>query len=287
VTKLAYRSYQRVLESYNGSGNELYRRLVENSIRLAALWLMRRQHIRFPERSTGGWWWTWRWRFEVLMGWNELDSVQRCRELIRPGMTVIDVGAHIGYYTRRFSEWVGSTGRVFAFEAHPENCAILRANLPAALYHNVEILPRALSDQTGKLRLYVSPGSSNHSLLPGYTEAHETIEVETTTLDSFLAERGIQGVDFIKIDVEGAEPLVLAGSTQTLACSPGLAMLVEYNPRALRCGGLAPEKFVQHLQQAEFRVQVILPNAALGQISELLADEVVNLVCQKSAIEDK
>ena len=248
---------------------------------MAVLGLGHWHDMRFPERALGGWWWTWRWRFEILTRWNEYESVQWCRRLIRPGMTVVDIGAHIGYYTRLFSELVGPSGRVFAFEAHPENFAILKRNLCTGAYANVEALNLAVSDRSSKVQLHVSPGSSNHSLLKGYTEEVGVIEIDGIALDDFLSTRGIKSVDFIKSDVEGGEPLVLQGSKRVVVCSPQLAMLMEYNPMALRCGGAPPGEMIRLLKDGGFRVEAILPDASLVEDPTLVGDETVNLLCRR------
>jgi FkbM family methyltransferase len=271
----AYRLYQLLLKSYQTSSSHLYRRLIEGSIRIVAVRQMRRQGMRFPERAAPGWWWTWRWRFEVLMRWTERESVKLCRTLIRPGMTVVDIGAHIGYYTRLLSELVGPSGNVFAFEPEPVNHAVLVANLAAKKYGNVVVSTSAVSDRIGAATLHLSPGSSNHSLLSGYTETEGTTEVTTVTLDSFLSDRGIENVDFVKIDVEGAEPLVLAGMTNTISRSPRVSMLVECNPQALACAGASANDLLDNLRQMHFAVRKVPPD-----IKSAL-DDTVNLWCSK------
>ena len=272
-----YRLYQRGMDRYESARNPIARKSIEAMIRLTVLILMRCQGIRFPRRSTGGMRWIWGWRLEFLMGWNEPESVKWCRNFLRPGMTVIDIGAHIGYFTRLFSELVGTSGRVLAFEPHPENVRVLRTNLKRSRYKNVETFPYAISDRTGAATLHVSPGHSNHSLLPGYTETKGRIEVECFTLDAFLSSRGIREVDFIKIDVEGAEPFVLAGMKQTVSQSPQLRILAEFNPQALRCGGIPPAEFIHLFQKMGLEVKGIFPDGSLGEVPPTL-DQTINLL---------
>ncbi len=283
----AHRFYERALARYRresaGLLHRTYRAGFERAIRAAAIALARAQRIRFPARAIGGWWSIERWRFEFLMQWAEYPSVQACRRLIRPGMTVIDIGAHIGYYTRIFSELVGPTGRVLAFEAEPENFNLLRAHVSGAKYRNVEVLPYAVADRAGKLLLHLSPGHTNHSLVDGYTDSKGANEVETVPLDPFLAGRGIDRVDFVKIDVEGAEPLVLAGMRETIARSPHLAMLVELNPIALRAGGNEPDALARSLENAGFRLLASLNDGSWGRIPPQPNDETLNLLCVRPA----
>lgn len=275
MSEFEYNIYLRLMNWYSASNSSFSKRLFEYFIKESVIFLKYSQNMSFPDRSIGAWWWTWRWRFEILKRWNEYESIKLCRQLVKPGMTVIDIGAHIGYYTRLLSELVGKSGRVFAFEAHPDNYAVLKHNLSAIKYSNVKIYNCAVSDQIGKMRLYVSPGSSNHSLLSGYTEASGIIEVESITIDSFLSEQGIKRVDFVKVDVEGAEPLVLAGIKHTISSSPQISLLMEYNPHALRSGSIAPEKFLNDIREFGFKIQTIPNDATMGT-----EDEVVNILCQ-------
>jgi FkbM family methyltransferase len=278
----AYALYTALLRTYlrqRDRGATPVARLIEAAICLAVRALRCWQGMSFPARSVGGWWWTWRWQFEALMGWQERESLHWCRMVLRPGMTVLDVGAHIGYYSRRLAALVGPTGRVFAFEANPENYAVLTANVRGRRYRAVAPFNVAVSDRDGTARLHVSPGSSNHSLLPGYTTAVDLLETPTVALDSFLAERGIDAVDFVKIDVEGAEPIVLAGMVGIIARSPHLALLLESNPQALRCGGVEPRQFVELLQEFGFRVDAIQPD---GRLAPPADDEApINLLCRR------
>jgi FkbM family methyltransferase len=158
----------------------------------------------------------------------EVHEAAFCERTISPGATVIDVGANIGLYTLLFSKLVGDTGRVLAFEAAPENVNRLEANLALNDVHNVDVLGVAVSNRLGTADLHLFGTNRNalHSLAPvriadqSFKEAdrtpNETIEVETLTLDFFCADRGIDHVDFLKVDVEGAELHVLEGAERLI-----------------------------------------------------------------------
>ncbi|MEK6282027.1 MAG: FkbM family methyltransferase [Acidobacteriota bacterium] len=148
-------------------------------------------------------------------------------------------------------------------------------------HRNVRLFEVALADRVGRIPLYISPGSSNHSLLEGFTQVEEVIEVTSTALDTFLRDIGIARIDFVKIDVEGAEPLVLAGMRETISRSPHMNVLVEYNPRALACGDGEPKEMIALLQGAGFLVRVIRPDGVLDDIDDDLRGDTVNLLCQQ------
>ncbi|MEP6716991.1 MAG: FkbM family methyltransferase, partial [Terriglobia bacterium] len=227
----------------------------ERAVTAGAFALMWWHRFSFPERRTGGWWWISRFRFEFLAGWFEQECTIWVRKFVKPGMTVVDIGAHLGFYTRLLSKLVGPAGKVLAFEANPENFAVLRRNLRG--YKNVELLNSCVADKDGSFTLYVSPGHSNHSLMPGYSVAASTLTIPGVALDSFLAGRGIHEVGFIKCDTEGAEPLVLAGMRQTLSGLRAPVVLIEYNPAAIRCGGVEPERVPEFLAGLDYEVKAI------------------------------
>ena len=280
---ILYRIYRSSLETYTRklpSGSR-YCRWYEAFIRWLALLLAFCRRFSFPERTTGGWWWIWRWRFEVLMGWYELACAAVCRKYIRCGDTVLDVGGHIGLHSRLFSRLVGPQGRVLVFEANPENVAVLRRNLRGRRYRNVEVIWAAVSAADGEAPLFISPGHSNHSLLQGYTAATDVIQAPTISIDSYLERRGIRTVDFVKSDTEGAEPLVIQGMEKILRNSPEIKFLMEYNPAALRCGDISPERFTAMLELRGFEVKAIQPDGTLSGIPILKENEYTNILCWK------
>ena len=246
--------------------------------------LGRVRSLEFPSRGTGGWWWLWRWKFEFLMNWFEWQSMGWARRLIRPGMTVLDLGAHVGYYSRFLSRLVGPQGRVYAFEASPENQAVLRRNLDSPRYANVEVVPSAISDREGTIKLFVSPGHSNHSLIEGFTPADGVLEIPTVSVDGFAAQRGIREIDFIKMDIEGAETMALNGMRETVRQSPRLALLAECNPLALRTAGTTAADYLRLIENVGLEPLTILDDATLGPLPDVAEIEAsislyVNLLC--------
>jgi FkbM family methyltransferase len=141
-------------------------------------------------------------------------------ETVKPGMQVVDAGAHIGYTSAYLARLVGDLGRVFAFEPGANNLPYLRANLRP--FPNVTIVETALSNSCGRARFLLEDLSGqNNSLV---SDAHlrkaaasafvganiQTTEVETITLDSFCSAQGVVP-DLVKIDAEESEWLILQG----------------------------------------------------------------------------
>jgi FkbM family methyltransferase len=138
--------------------------------------------------------------------------------LIDEDTVFVDVGAYMGLYTvyacRR-------ARRVLAVEPNPMALAYLKANVALNNCHNTIVVPKAASDKMGVVRLRI-PRPARRGLIPttasivwSFEEALE-IDVETDTLDNIVDEAGLDTVDFVKIDVEGAEGLVVKGAERTL-----------------------------------------------------------------------
>jgi len=187
------------------------------------------------------------------MGWLDLESVAAVRRHVLPGSAALDIGAHAGYYSLLLSRLVGPRGTVAAFEPDPVNYRVLTSNLQARGAWNVLPQRAAVSDHRGSITLYRSAGSGNHSLFQ-YTPAVDHITVDTLSIDDYVEQAGIGAVSFAKIDVEGAEPLVLAGMRKTIRRSPSMTILIEYNPRALRSGGTEPPELLEMLREAGFEL---------------------------------
>ena len=161
-------------------------------------------------------------------------------ELFHPkeGDIVIDVGAHMGRYTITSSKYVGPHGQVIAVEAHPYNFKILQRNISLNRLTNVTAMNCAVYSKKDRLKLYLPDEEQgytmHHSLMTNYliskySEGIEKkyIEVEAYTLDNLLQTSGINQVNWIKIDVEGAEYEVLRGAKEILSANSDIAILVE------------------------------------------------------------
>lgn len=135
--------------------------------------------------------------------------------------SVFDVGANHGEWSVIASRIFGEDTTVHAFEIVPKNCDILRKNLAA--FPNVRIVEKGLSREAGSLEMFFDP--ERHSLatsVKGFSEgfhhyAPKSQILEVTTGDDYCGEVGISHVDFLKIDVEGAEPDVLEGFGRMLS----------------------------------------------------------------------
>lgn len=159
------------------------------------------------------------------------------RHLVRPGDFVVDVGAHVGIYTKMLSQLVGDTGLVAAFEPLPSTYAILVNNVARLGLANVRALNFAVSDRCGTESMEVArytqnaDGSYFARIVSGtHPSGVSVVHVATTTLDLAFKDEA-RPVRFVKIDVEGHELPCIRGAASTLTeFKPALLVEVLTNP---------------------------------------------------------
>lgn len=160
---------------------------------------------------------------------------------VKPGMTVLDVGANVGAFTLPFSQWVGPWGSVHAFEAVPMVFGYLKENVVRNGLKNVSLNSAAVGEEPGELgfcSLAKNLGGS-HIALEGEPDS---FRVPVVTLDQYRREKGLGEIGLAKIDVEGFEIRVLRGMRETLAASGKIAVVAEVLERHLsRFGGSVQE----------------------------------------------
>jgi FkbM family methyltransferase len=184
------------------------------------------------------------WDAQVLSS-HEQTAFRDLEGIVRPGMTVYDIGANLGLYSTHFSRWIGSEGWLYAIEPNPICVSFLRANLERARVRNFSILPVAVASRRSDITFSINYGSSLIGVgrdAPGAGKAGHQIRVAGESLDALIATLKLRQPDFIKLDVEGAEASAVAGMMGTLEQSrPGF--MIELHGReaaaaTLRC--LAP-----------------------------------------------
>jgi FkbM family methyltransferase len=173
--------------------------------------------------------------------------------LLSPGSVFIDVGANMGIYTLVASKLVGEGGRVMAFEPSAQSFPILRQNIALNSLTNVCALPVALSDSAGKAWLYHPGLPEGNSLGRDPAWGNDAEEVSTETLDHIVEEASVKQVDVIKIDVEGAEELVMRGATKILT-SMHPAIIFEVNPSYSALLGLSAQGASKLLQSLGYEI---------------------------------
>jgi len=165
------------------------------------------------------------------------------KKLVKPGMTVVDIGANIGYYSLMASRLVGETGKVYAFEPFERTYGILNRNIEVNGFKNITALRKAVLNRVGTMTLHCAKYSpANVSI----TETGASFDVPCTTIDHEF--EGIK-IDVIKMDIEGAEALVLAGMQNVIRNNPNLILITEVYPRVLEIAGSTLKEYVLMLYE--------------------------------------
>ena len=195
-------------------------------------------------------------RDACLLGHYE-PQVSRVAALLMPACSVVlDVGANWGYFTLMAAALMPASGRVLAFEPDPRMHALLRRNVQLNGGQGVEALPVAAGAAAGTVTL------------AGYDEAAEnrgvsrisadasggeaTFSVAAVTVDAVLQARAIEFADLVKVDVEGAEDMVLAGMEKTIRGRRLRRLLIELHPELLARRGLTADDCCEPLRQAGY-----------------------------------
>ena len=184
------------------------------------------------------------------------------------GMTVLDVGANVGYYTALAARRVGPSGRVIALEPDPESYKYLKETIAANAVGNVQAFPIAASDVPATVPLYISHDNRGDNRLYHPGADWPEIEVEARPIDALLAENDIETLDFIKIDVQGYEPKVIAGLRDTITRSPKLTLLTEFWPKGIRDAGADPREFLKTLRELGLTLHELKANGELAELKD-------------------
>ena len=199
-------------------------------------------------------------------------TTELLKNLLCEGMTFVDIGAHVGLFSLPASNWVNMTGRVIAFEPHPDNFAMLQENIASnTLPNNIESVQSAVSDTTGLVYLHMSTfNTGDHQLF--HKGGRDAIEVQCITLDDYFP-KGFQ-VDVIKMDVQGAEAAAFRGMRRVLEDNASIQIIWELSPAQLQDAGSSTDEILEWLSSLSFSFTIV--DDATGEIKKANAEEIKN-----------
>ena len=233
-------------------------------------------------RAEGGWW----IRipddhvlYHLMRGSYEPLEIRFFRSMLKPGDTALDIGANFGLYTILAAKQVGREGRVLAFEPNPNSLRYLRLNILLNRQSHIEVVPVALSNEEGETEfICVSQGAYSALKVaetPGTTSA---IRVRQTTLDAIAAAESLYLVDFVKMDAEGAELLVLRGGEEFFSRIPRPLVMCEFNDNRAAPYGHTSRDVYQWLRGRDYKWFRLSDNARLLAQPDETRYEYTNLV---------
>lgn len=177
------------------------------------------------------------------------------KRLLRPGMVAVDLGGNIGYFTLLFARSVGATGRVIAFEPDAGNMGMLRRSAEENGYANVTPEMCAVADTVGEISLWQAPENFGDHRVRRTAMDRPSVTVPLVTLDSYFAPGS--RVDFVKMDIQGAEQAALTGARRVLEENPGIVIAAEYWAEGIREYGGDPAAMLHDLAAMGFRLSMI------------------------------
>lgn len=186
---------------------------------------------------------------------HEEDENKIYEKYIKKGDVVLDVGAFIGDNSLDFAKLVGDKGKVYAFEANRKNWELLKKNIEANSYKNIVAVNLAVSNKTGKTKMYHNPFRSSSDRIYNKDSLNNPLnwraeEIECTRLDDFIKGR----VDLLKIDIEGAEPLAIEGAKRILKENRNLKIMLEFSPSTVSNFGITGEKYLKNFIKLGFEI---------------------------------
>ena len=223
-----------------------------------------------------------------IHGAHEPDTTALLKSLVRDGDTVLDIGAHIGYFTLLMAGLAGDSGRVIAFEAHPDNAALLRKTIVESGYNNVVIENKATTSRTGSLYLIPDREGTVDHRTTDVLEGPEQIGIEGVALDDYFD--ATTKVDVIKMDIQGAEGHALRGMERLVARQDRLTLITEFEPWGLDESGIGARRYLEMLRDFGFTVYdlrsrddehlAVGPDTLCGKYPPI-KDAFTNLYCVK------
>jgi FkbM family methyltransferase len=170
-------------------------------------------------------------------------ELRRICQWVQPGATYVDAGANIGYIAARVAQSLGSRGHMLLFEPDSRVFPRLQKHLNQTGNDTprCELFQAAVSDETGSAEFLVSRVMGWSSLVPHRQNSIVDTEIiQKVTLDIILQERGIEQVDFLKMDIEGHELAALRGLRETLTSGKVVLLEIEKNRGLLEVSGYSP-----------------------------------------------
>jgi FkbM family methyltransferase len=189
-------------------------------------------------------------------GMYEAEVTAVLRSLLGTGMTMVDLGANVGYYTLIASTLVGATGHVYSFEPDPRVFPFLRRNIGANDAKNTTAECKAVSSK-GSTVTFV-PNGWEGSFVTYSAGSQPYPLVEAVSLDEFFRLRGWPRVDLVKLDIEGSEYEALQGMSELSGRNPRLRLVMEFNLAAIRRAGVEPVSLAKVLKELGFRSAYVI-----------------------------
>jgi len=192
----------------------------------------------------------------IFMGCYEPLNTRLFKRILRPGGTVVDVGANIGYFSLLAAKLVGNAGKVIAVEAHPRNFEVLSAAVQRNGLKQVVPVNIGLSDENGSAQIIMADqndfANRTASMVPQAGLSGPTVPVRR--LDNCISGWNIDVIDLLKIDVDGFETKIVRGAAELLSSGHVRNVIIELDDHWLSASGSSAEELTALFQAAGFSI---------------------------------
>jgi FkbM family methyltransferase len=204
----------------------------------------------------------------LTLGVYEKAETRVFRAIARPGMTFVDIGANVGYYTALAMGLLGRSGRIVALEPDAESFSYLRQTVAANRGAGVTCVNQAAAAERGSMRLFTSSDNRGDSRLYDNDLATDSCVVPVIKLDDLMEELNVPEVHLVKMDVQGFEGHVLRGMRRTIEHSPSLVLLTEFWPHGLSAAGSDPGEVLRDLVDMGLRLYRVTAQGGLNPLDD-------------------
>ncbi len=186
----------------------------------------------------------------------ENDEIDFFLRWFESDMTFVDIGANVGLYTGLALSRCSGRANILSIEPHSESAKYLnqtiRSNRSAERHANITIRNIAASDSKGSAVLYKNSQNIGDNRIYPDPLCDECESIDADTLDNICEQAGFESVNYIKVDVQGAEFKVFSGASRILSRSPDCIIMTEFWPYGLTQCGSSPEQYLAMLQELGF-----------------------------------
>lgn len=191
--------------------------------------------------------------YPIFKNRQDADEINYLKKIIKPGDTIIDIGANIGFYSKILATCAGKYGKVHSFEPDLINFKHLKKNTRGLV--NIVLNNKAVSDKSGTINIYKSKDLNvDHRTYP--VGEYESIDViEAISIDEYV--NNSWKINLIKMDIQGFEVSALKGMEKTIKANPELKMLLEFWPHGLHAAGSSVALFCEVIKSLGLKIQFL------------------------------
>lgn len=191
--------------------------------------------------------------YPIFKNRQDADEINYLKKIIKPGDTIIDIGANIGFYSKILATCAGKYGKVHSFEPDLINFKHLKKNTRGLV--NIVLNNKAVSDKSGTINIYKSKDLNvDHRTYP--VGEYESIDViEAISIDEYV--NNAWKINLIKMDIQGFEVSALKGMDKTIKANPEMKMLLEFWPHGLHAAGSSVAQFCEVIKSLGLKIQFL------------------------------